>query len=1251
MKRLLGAIPLSIALLSSSFAYADERPNFDAYSESPAALAVKPSSQSPAAVIASVDEKRGIPTFLWAAAGANGQDGENAQAAIAARSPEQAARLFLGEHAAAYGVSPAALATAKVTHIHDTGRGGIVVTLRQEIGGIELFHNDVKVLLTRDRKLVAISGNPHADGVPGTKGRRWNVAAAKALAAAFADLYGITVPASAMKELKIPRDGYSHFDLIPTKEVKASYLRFIEPARVKKVFFPLPDRVVPAYFVEIEAGRTYGASSDLYHYVIAADDGRLLFRQNRTFQDAFDYRVWADTAGDHRPLEGTRADFTPHPTGIPSDPYPPHIPPNLVSMEGFNTNPNKVADPWLAPDATETSGNNVDAYADFFNPTGFSPGDLRGSTTSPHTFDYTYNTAVRPTFDQNQLKASATQIFYTTNWLHDWWYDSGFNEGAGNAQKSNFGRGGAEGDPLLAETQNNYKGFDGDIAVPADGKSPRMQMYDWGERTFAADIVPLNVSLNAAESFFGIKDFDITGEVVVADDGTGTASDGCEPIMNDVAGKIVLLDTGGCADVAKVQNAQNHGAIGALVASDTPGAGAPYLGPYGYPDMGPTLALSFEDGSTLKTALMNGSQSVHMAWHWNDDARDGSLDGMFVAHEWSHLIHERMVAGTSAQCAAESEGFGDYAALQMILREGDDLDGTYAFGAHVGEGIGPDTAYHGVRRLPYSVDLSKNPLTFKHITQGEALPASPAPYLVYVQGLWGDASYNNRPHNAGEIWASMLFEALVAMLKETQGPNPPRTFDEAKRAMSDYVVAGLQMAPSDPTFSEQRDALLAVAAASNKDDMLTIAKAFAKRGAGTCAISPPRGSSTLAGVVEDFEVRPAIKIVSVKVDDSVKSCDSDGTLDAGETGIVTVEVMNAGMAALKGTTGAVSSSTPGVSFPEGPALQIPDMEPFATAKVTVKIGLDASVTSAQELGLNVTVSNGAACAPEVTDTSSRNANTDDKPSKIDTVESEHPTWMKTGISAEAIWARSAAGTNHFWSGIDFGAISDTALESPDLQVSAADNFVITFEHSHQFETSDGIFWDGGIIEISEDGGKSWADISKYVDPGYNVTLGFLPTGALNPLNDMKAFGDKNPSYPAMDKVTLDLGTQVAGKTVRIRFRIGTDEATDAEGWKLDNIEFQGIDNEPFWLLVDDMTACDGGAGGGAGGDGGSGAGGSGDGGSGGSGGSGGAVPGPQDDRGCGCVVTGAPSSTSFAPFAALGLLLLRRRRMVARARI
>jgi hypothetical protein len=54
--------------------------------------------------------------------------------------------------------------------------------------------------------------------------------------------------------------------------------------------------------------------------------------------------------------------------------------------------------------------------------------------------------------------------------------------------------------------------------------------------------------------------------------------------------------------------------------------------------------------------------------------------------------------------------------------------------------------------------------------------------------------------------------------------------------------------------------------------------------------------------------------------------------------------------------------------------------------------------------------------------------------------------------------------------------------------------------------------------------------------------------------------------------------QLAGKTVSVRFRIGTDEGTGAGGWDIDKIAFTGITNTPFPSIVDNVTAACGDAG-------------------------------------------------------------------------
>jgi MYXO-CTERM domain-containing protein len=126
----------------------------------------------------------------------------------------------------------------------------------------------------------------------------------------------------------------------------------------------------------------------------------------------------------------------------------------------------------------------------------------------------------------------------------------------------------------------------------------------------------------------------------------------------------------------------------------------------------------------------------------------------------------------------------------------------------------------------------------------------------------------------------------------------------------------------------------------------------------------------------------------------------------------------------------------------------------------------------------------------------------------------------------------------------------------------------------RLETSDGVYWDGAVIEISKDGGATWQDITAYADPGYGGTIGDPdPDGASNVLRGRSGYVAQNPSYPALDEVTIDMGTQLAGQTVEVRFRVATDDATGDIGWTLDDIGFSGITNAPFAALVDDPGAC------------------------------------------------------------------------------
>ena len=76
-----------------------------------------------------------------------------------------------------------------------------------------------------------------------------------------------------------------------------------------------------------------------------------------------------------------------------------------------------------------------------------------------------------------------------------------------------------------------------------------------------------------------------------------------------------------------------------------------------------------------------------------------------------------------------------------------------------------------------------------------------------------------------------------------------------------------------------------------------------------------------------------------------------------------------------------------------------------------------------------------------------------------------------------------------------------------------------------------------------------------------------------PLEGRNAFVGKSTGYPALKSLKLDLGTKLAGKTIRVRFRIGTDAAAGVEGWDIDNIAFAGITNKPFASVVTNTGVC------------------------------------------------------------------------------
>lgn len=114
----------------------------------------------------------------------------------------------------------------------------------------------------------------------------------------------------------------------------------------------------------------------------------------------------------------------------------------------------------------------------------------------------------------------------------------------------------------------------------------------------------------------------LTGDVVLANDGVGVTTNGCEPIVNVVAGKIVLVDRGTCAFTVKVKNAQEAGAIGVVVADSAAGCPPTGLGGADPTITIPSVRVTLADGNKLKANLtgQNATMIVDPSKHAGADA-------------------------------------------------------------------------------------------------------------------------------------------------------------------------------------------------------------------------------------------------------------------------------------------------------------------------------------------------------------------------------------------------------------------------------------------------------------------------------------------------------------------------------------------------------------------------------------------------------------------------------------------------------
>jgi hypothetical protein len=356
---------------------------------------------------------------------------------------ETIAKRFLREQRQVFRFSDAEIGALRLLRTEKSD-GLQFLRFNQTLNGIDVFEGQVRVVLDGRGQVVEAGAGTVIPGLSvGTKSR---LNPEQAVGAAYRTL-GLLPPDQLHPFTRALEDWtlYEH----PKGED-------FSPIAVALSIFPMDaESAVLAFRILLEVD-----GSNWYEILLDAETGRLLLLHNLYRQKAFG-RVWRKS-----PLDGSQTVVE-------------------FSTSG-GTNNSDLADgrsislsAWLPSSGTVTTGNNVDAYLD-------TNGDNKPDTTtgsgiangraSASDQQFGYPTGDRTTLQdpQNFKAAAVTSLFYFVNLAHDYYYSLGFDEASGNFQTNNFGLGGKDSDPVLAQAQDGSETDNASFATTPDGLSPRM---------------------------------------------------------------------------------------------------------------------------------------------------------------------------------------------------------------------------------------------------------------------------------------------------------------------------------------------------------------------------------------------------------------------------------------------------------------------------------------------------------------------------------------------------------------------------------------------------------------------------------------------------------------------------------------------------------------------------------------------------------------------------------------------------------
>jgi hypothetical protein len=136
---------------------------------------------------------------------------------------------------------------------------------------------------------------------------------------------------------------------------------------------------------------------------------------------------------------------------------------------------------------------------------------------------------------------------------------------------------------------------------------------------------------------------------------------------------------------------------------------------------------------------------------------------------------------------------------------------------------------------------------------------------------------------------------------------------------------------------------------------------------------------------------------------------------------------------------------------------------------------------------------------------------------------------------------------------DPAVLSDKRLDSPGLIFFEGGGVRLTFRHNFNLEASEqnqGLGYDGGVLEVSSDGGNTFQDIlaagGSFVVGGYNRTIA---TDRGSPIAGRQAWSGNSGGF-----ITTVVNVPAfQTPSTKLRWRMASDSTGSGEGWRVDTV--------------------------------------------------------------------------------------------------